>query len=352
MSPLRTLRAATLATLLAIPLPQAAAACAFHTALPEATVSERIASAVIVLAARPAADNPFRFAPVAVLKGTAPADAPPQLVDSATRTRLARNPEDAVLFVRLADGTWERLLTLDAATRPVVDRMIEGAGDWSSPEEMAGRRDLFAGLLTHPDEGLRRLALRELDALPYGVLRARAYALPADDLLRGIADVNEMPFAPIRILLLGLSADASADAAIDNQVDRLARLPVEMNLGAWLTAAIERGDLAEVRRKFLSSPQRLSPAQVTEVVRALSVQRAGGAPALHAPIDAALRALAFARPDAATDIARTFAASSDFSQVALIRELSAARAFATPGDLMIAATYVAGAASVAEIAAD
>jgi hypothetical protein len=343
MTPMSILRAATLAGFLAGALPQTTHACAFHTALPEATVSELISGAVSVVAARPARDNPFRFATVAVLKGTAPDDAPPLLVDSATRTRLARNPADAVLFALLADGTWKRLLPLDPASRPIVERLIEGANRWSSPEGMAERRDLFAGLLTHPDANLRRLALQELDSLPYGVLRDGAYPVPADDLLRGIADINEMPFAPIRILLLGLVDDASAGEAIGLQVDRLTRVPVETHLGAWLTAAIERGDLAEVRQTLLASPERLTAAQVTEVVRALSVQRAGGDPALQEPIDAALRELAFTRPDAAAEIARTFAATSDFSQVTLMRDLSAARAFTSPLDLLAAATYVAGA---------
>jgi hypothetical protein len=91
MSLRTTLRTATLAGLLLLPVPHRLAACAFHTALPEATVSQQIAGAIEVVAARPAADNKFRFEPVAVLKGAASASRPPHLVDSATRARLARN---------------------------------------------------------------------------------------------------------------------------------------------------------------------------------------------------------------------------------------------------------------------
>jgi hypothetical protein len=198
MSLLTTLRTATLAGLLLLLVPDRLAACAFHTALPEATVSQQIAGAIEVVAARPAADNPFRFEPIAVLKGAASASRPPHLVDSATRTRLARNPGEAVLFAREADGSWIRLLLFDAATRPVVERMIEHAGAGTGPEGAAERRDVFAGLLAHPDAGLRRLALRELDALPYGVLRNGTYPVTAEDLIRGIADIQDMPFAPSR----------------------------------------------------------------------------------------------------------------------------------------------------------
>ena len=145
MNLLQTLRSATLAGLLILPVPERLAACAFQTVLPEATVSQQIAGAIEVIAARPAADNPFRFEPVAVLKGAVSASRPPHLVDTATRARLARNPGDSVLFAREIDGSWTRLLVLDVATRPLVDVLLARAGEWTTPVGAAERRDLFAG---------------------------------------------------------------------------------------------------------------------------------------------------------------------------------------------------------------
>ncbi|MGI1660899.1 hypothetical protein ACRDNQ_01560 [Palleronia sp. KMU-117] len=340
------LRAAALAGLLALPLPDRAPACTFHTALPEASLSENIAASVEVIAARPSAENPFAFETVAVLRGEASGTAPPFMVDSVTRARLARKPDEAVLFARAPDGAWTRLLILDAVTHPVVDTLVSHADVWATPAGAAERRDFFARLLAHRDAQIRRIALRELDALPYEVLRGGTYPVTAADLVRGLTDINEQPFAPIRILLLGLDDSDGAGQAIARRLAMMATLRMETNLGPWITAAIERdgpAGLAAIEQEYLAAPARLSDRQLDEIVRALAVHRTGGDPALQAPIDTALRTLAFARPDAAPAIARTFATASDFSQVPLIREIAAARLFASPQDLLVAAAYVAGA---------
>lgn len=341
-----TLLAVGLSATLFLALPDRLAACAFHTALPEATVSEQIAGSLAVIAARPANANPFRFEAVTVLKGDAPYDHPPHLVDSGTRSRLSRNPSDAVLFARNADGSWTRLIMLDAATRPIVDHILDDIDRWASPEGASARRDLFAGLLDHPDDRIRRLALRELDALPYSVLREGHYPIGAENLLNGLTDMQEIPFAPIRILLLGLTQGDAAKAAIDHQVRRMARDFGDMHLGAWITAAIEIGGpdgLAKVEQLFLGKARQSTETQIAAIIQALAVQRAGGDIILGPAIDATLRRLAEANPKAAPQIARTFGATSDYSQASLIRDLVSARAFSSPGDFILAATYVMGA---------
>jgi hypothetical protein len=343
MSLRTTLRTATLAGLLLLPVPDRLAACAFHTALPEATVSQQIAGATLVVAARPSADNPFRFEPVAVLKGPASASRPPHLVDSGTRARLARNPDDAVLFARDADGSWTRLLVLDAATRPLVDRMIARAGRMDGARGRGGTARHLCRLLAHPDEGLRRLALRELDALPYGVLRDGTYPVAAADLLRGIAEIQELPFAPIRILLLGLDGGSAADAAITDRLTRLAASGADLHLGAWITAAIESGGrdgVAEIERLYFGAPGRLTEAQLTDLVRALSEQSANGDPALRTALDGTLRRLVSFQPEAAPLIAQAFGANADYSQTGLIRDLVVARAFTDRAGLMSATAYI------------
>jgi hypothetical protein len=337
------LRTATLAGLLLLPIPAPLGACAFHTTLPEATVSDQIAAAVEIIAARPSRVDPFRFERVAVLKGASSGSGPPDLVDSAMRHRLARFPDESVLFARMADGSWTRLLLLDAATRPVVDRMLARAVDWRTPQGALERRRVFAGLLRHPDERLRRLALGELDALPYSVLRSGSYAIPADDLLRDIADIQDMPFAPVRILLLGIEGGSDARDAISRRLASMASSGIDTNLGAWITPAMEGGaseGIAEVERRFLASPGRLTERQLIEIVRALSVQSAEGDPALRTSLDGAIRRLVSLRPDAAPMIAQAFGAASDYSQVPLIRDLVATRAFDSRLDLMVATAYI------------
>jgi hypothetical protein len=341
---------AALAGLLLLSLPAPLGACAFHTTLPEATVSDQIAAAVEVIAARPSRDDPFRFEAVAALKGESSGSGPPDLVDSATRHRLARAPDDSVLFARMADGSWTRLLPLDAATRPVIDRMLTRAADWRTPQGALERREVFAGLLRHPDERLRQLALGELDALPYSVLRGGTYAIPVDNLLRDIADIKDMPFAPVRILLLGIEGGSDARDAISHRLASMESSGIDTNLGAWITAAMEGGaseGIAEVERLFLASPGRLTERQLTEIVRALSVQSSEGDPALRISLDGAIRRLVSLRPDAAPLIAQAFGTASDYSQVPLIRDLVVARAFDSRRDLMVATAYIARSLSAA-----
>jgi hypothetical protein len=338
-----TLRGLALAGLLLLPVPDRLAACAFHTALPEASLSEDIAASVAVIAARPSAIDPFAFETVAVLRGEASGDRPPYIVDSVTRARLARNPDEAVLFARGPDGTWTRLFLLDAATRPLVDLLMARADVWATPAGAEERRDVFAALLAHPDERVRRIALRELDALPYDVLRGGTYPVPAADLLRGLSDIDELPFAPIRILLLGLDGSESAHDGIAARLAFMGTVGVDLNLGAWITAAVESGGpdgVAQVERLVLAPPDRLTPPELTQVVRALSVLSAEGDPALRASLDGAIRRLVSRRPDAGTLIAQAFGATADFSQVELIGELVAARVFTDRHDLMAAAAYV------------
>jgi hypothetical protein len=338
-----TFRTTVLAGLFALSSGHHAAACAFHTTLPGTSLSEEVARAVTLIAARPGPADPFRFASVVVLgDGTAP-DLPPQLVDSATRRRLSQDPGAAVLFARDADGTWTRLLLIDAGTRPLVDRLVARAAHWTTPAGAAERRDTFAGLLAPPDPGLRRIALRELDALPYAVLRQGRYPVPAADLLAGLSSIEEMPYAPIRILLLGIEGGPAARGEIARRMAQPTSGSAAANLGAWITAAIESGGaegIAEVERLLTGAPG-LSGPQLVEIVRALSVQSADGRTDLRAPLDVAIRRLVARHPAAAPLVAQAFGARADYSQTGLIRELVSARAFASRADLMAATAYLA-----------
>ncbi len=295
------LRAATLAGLLVLTAPERPAACAFHSVLPEATISEQIAGSIEVIAARPSAADPFRFEVVAVLRGAASKTSPPHLVDSGMRARLARDPDDAVLFAHNVDGSWTRLLVLDATTRPVVEDVLARAAVWATPGGAAERRDYFAGLLDHPDDQLRRFALGELAALPYGVLRSGVYTISDSDLLRGLADIEDMPFAAIRILLLGLNGGGGARDVIAARLAGLASSGANTDLGAWITAAIESGGpagVARVERLFFGQPGGLTQGQLISIVRALSLHSSEGDPALRIPLNGALRRLVSLHPNA------------------------------------------------------
>ena len=338
-----TLPGIVLASLLLLSAPVQVAACAFHFALPTATLAEDIAGSLEVIAARPSAADPFSYETVAVLRGEASGLLPPYIVDSVTRARLARNTDEAVLFARNSDGNWIRLFTLDAATGPFVKLLMQRADAWVAADGAVERRDVFARLLAHPDERLRRIALRELDGLPYDILRGGTYPIAPTDLLQILTNVDQMPFAPISILLLGLSNSDSARDTITQRLAGMAESGTDFNLGPWITAAVESGGpagIAQVERQFLAAPGQLSQPQLVEIIRALSVLSAQGDPALRAPLDRAIRRFVTLRPDAAPLIAQAFGAISDYSQIAVLREAVAARPPTDRNQVMAVLAYV------------
>lgn len=338
-----TLPGIALAGLLLLTAPVQVAACAFHTVLPTATLVEDIAGSVEVIAARPSVADPFSYEPVSVLRGESSGLGPPYIVDSVTRARLARNPDEAVLFARNPDGSWTRLFMLDEVTRPFVELLMSRVDIWVTPEGAVERRDVAASLLSHPDERLQGIALRELDGLPYDILRGATYPIPATDLLQILTDVDQMPFAPISILLLGLSDSDGARDAITRHLALMEQYGIDTDLGPWITAAVESGGpagLAAVERQFLAAPKRFSQPQLVEIIRALAVLSAQGDPALRGPLDMAIRRFATLRPDVAPLIAQAFGAISDYSQIDVVRDAAAARPFVDRDQVMAVLAYV------------
>ena len=340
------LRAAVFAALVSPLAAQSTLACAFHTVLPEKSLTGQIIEATDMIAARPAPHDPFRYQTVAVLKGSGAGGDPPYIVDSLTRTRLARNPDEAVLFVKNADGIWARLLVLDAATRPVLRDIQRHATAWNADGDDLSLRAYFAPLLAASDPRIRKIALRELDTLPYTVLRGGQYPVESTRLLQDIAKIDEAPFAPIRILLLGLDGGARARAAIVDRLELMARLGIHTNLGAWLTADIEsRGTVAlsDFERAFLHGAGQLRERQRNEIANFLSLVRAEADPSLRPAVDATIRRFVAVEPSTAPLVVKAFGASGDYSQADLVGELVAARAFADIPELMSAVAYIQGA---------
>lgn len=332
-----------LTALLLVSTPDDLVACSFHTGFSGNTLSKQIADSVEVVAMRPSTQNPFRFETVEQLKGIGSDSRPSHLVDSTTRHRLAQNSDHAVLFAQGRDGQWTRLMFLDENRRRIAEEVLAKSTSWVTLSGNAEKRDYFAALLSDPNTDIQQTALRELDAISYEVLRNGTYPVTGQDLLSGINDMRSMAYAPIRILLLGIVGDRDADTAIAQQLARLAASGSTVNLGAWITAAIENGGreaVGELERKFLGSDNTLSRQQLIEIVRALSVQSASNRLELGVALDSAVIRLVGRYPEAAPMIAQAFGTASDWSQINLVRELIAEDIFTSPSDLMVAASYL------------
>jgi hypothetical protein len=319
-------------------------ACSFHVGLSGLTLSRQLAESVELVAMRPSAGNPFQFDPVRQLKGIPSERTMPPVVDDVTRQLLLQNPNQTALFARTYGGGWKQLLLIDDSNRGFVEEVALQSGAWDTSQGRADKRDYFAAQLNHPNAAIRFIALRELDAIDYAILRQGKYPLAVQSLLTDISDLRWTAYAPIRILLLGILGGEDAKAAIFTRLKGSAEANSAGHLGAWITAAIEAGGidgLHQLEKIVLEPKVSLASQQLLEIVRAISVQSAGGKAELRQALDATIRRLVWQYPETAPIIPQVFGLASDWSQVSLVRELIAANKLATMTDLKLAATYLA-----------
>lgn len=301
---------------------QTAGACAFHTVPPQPSMVDLalMAEDVAVLDGSGVA---------AVWKGSA-AGALDAMPDVAEPVLMAR-PDPY--------GPWEVLGPLTPALTRVLRTALDQSDRWLY-EGDAARGAFFAGLMTHPAPEVRTLALRELDLLNYGLLRAvivpgAAVDVPPDYDLTAIA-------ALLDGLIGGPQAVARQTAAVRAALDDPDWGRV---LGAHAVALVEAAGpdgVATLDRLVLRDPAR-PPEQVELVVEALAIQRTEGDPALRPAIDAALAALIAERPETAGGVARQLGTRADWSQRDALREALSSRSVPLGADMITISAYVGAA---------
>jgi hypothetical protein len=317
-----------------------AAACLVCIALPERTLADQVIEAEAVVLARPDPARPFAFAPVAALKGDAAGPAIPGLVDSATRRRLAADPEAAVLFARDADG-WTRLADATPDLRATVETILAAASAWDAEADHAARFAFFAERHDHPDAGVRALALAEISRAPYALIRTMTPRLGRAELARLMRDPKMADWAPIHILFLGLSTDPEDHAFVRRAFDAASRRG-GAHLAAWATALAEIDGppaIDRLRALYFETPGR-SPEDLRGVVTAFATLADGGDPALRPGIDAAFRGLAAGPPALAGEAARQLTWAQDWSQARTFADLLAAGAVSDPAAEFAVALYL------------
>ncbi len=326
-----------------------AGACGFHMYAPEKTVIDWLVEGDHVVVARNAPGNPFAYVPVETLVDNGEPVAIGALVDSATRRRLALNPEDGVLFVHEpSTGRWERLAYLTPDYRDLVETVLSRRAGWTGPYD-PDRFALFEGLQTHPSPAMRTLALREIDQAPYEMLRDIDLRIPVDDLLAGVRDPNGFALRPIRVLLLGLSDDPKARSALRTAIDSMGRVDTgSFILGAYATALIEIDGAAGIARledAVLNNPL-LGIDTLEQVVSALAIHGGSGSPDLQGEIQKTLVRLMDARPVAAAAIARQYFTREDWSQADILEPVLRSGRLADAAVVMPVAMYLAQARAV------
>jgi hypothetical protein len=318
-----------------------AAACLVCIDLPERTVADRLVEAEIVALAREAPDRPFTYAPVELLRGEA-APPIPFLVDSATRRRLAATSGDGMLMAYEADDGWVQLGYAGPQLREVAVAIVAAAPHWAEGGE-AERFAFFAARHDHPVPAIRQLALAEISASPYALIRTLRPRLPRAEILAVLRDPGRMAWAPIHILFLGLSEDPADHALVRRAIDTAARHGISTNLAAWATAYAEidgEAAVARLRALYFEDPS-ADPDAVRAVATAFTTLAGGGDPALRPGIDAAVRALAADGPPAlAAEAAKELTRARDWSQADLFSDLLAAGSLTDPAAEFVVALYL------------
>ncbi len=301
-------------------LPGAAPAHPVYIALPEETVSDHLKAATAVVLARPSPENPFRYLPATWLTGGNLTGLPPipHLVDSGTRHRLARNAEDAVVFVHRADETaWQRIGYANAAVRRMLDALISTVPDWTGGRDDPDRFTFFAERHGHPDPTVRRIAVIEMSQAPYRLIRSMTPALDRAELEALLRDPTQAPLAPLYVLMLGLVADPEAHALVRSMVARAQRLGMGSELLAWTTALIEIDGPAAVDRlaSMVLGPTPVARETAEIVVAALGLHGTEGRIALRPSIARVLHEITSRDPALAAQAVHHLTVWEDWSAV-------------------------------------
>ncbi len=328
-------------TVAAFGLAGPASPCAFHNFAPiESFVNRLLATDHIVLARSDPA-NPFRYAAVEAVEGPLDGVEIPFLVDSATRQRLARNPGDAVLFIREEGyGAWARLAYLDTGMRAVFDGVVDRLPEWELGAD-EDRFRMFAGLVDHPDAAVANIALREVDQADYSILRSLPISAPVGPTISALHDPAQYNLRPIRILVLGLSGDPRAETFLAAAFDRALSFDSTV-LGAYATALIELGgpEAADrIAREVLLDAD--LPVETRElVVEAFALHSQSGAAETGQAARAAIDSVLAGAPELAGAVARQFGMRGDFSQNERLAQLMNERRVTAIADMLAVGQYV------------
>lgn len=319
--------------------------CAFHTYSPQPTLVDRLLGSEHIVLARTVPESPFRFTATVALEGALDYVEIPQLVDTVTRRRLANDDTATVLFARDgAYGPWERLAFVGTDFAPILDDILTRLPEWELGDDM-DRFGFFAKLINHEDTAIQRLALRELDQADYSILRDLDIDIDIEvvaDRVNLPAEVNEKP---IRILLLGLSADKSVATWLKDGATASARVEGPF-LGAYATALIENLGPPAVdwlAENMLRNPE-VSDQAREQVVEAMAIQSISANEETRDKIGTVIAANLNDDPSLGPAIARQYGFRADWSHFETLQKLLSSRAFSKPSDIIAVSQYVALAA--------
>ncbi len=233
--------------------PRPSLACPVCITLPEYSLADRILSARVIVLAAPTPENPFRYSPVSILKGTPKQVSAlpdiPYLVDSVTRSAVRVDPNRTVLMIygdglrdragRSLSTGWSKGFLMTPERADFVSEIREQGRAWAFGQSAdPARVSFFGNFLGHEDAVLRNAALIEFHRAPYEIVRQLRVPHPISPLLQELNDRNRLAYAPAVIRLLGLQSGPEAAQAVRTRYRTALRVG-DLNLYDWALAGIE-----------------------------------------------------------------------------------------------------------------
>jgi hypothetical protein len=295
--------------------PVLAFGCSFHNYKPTKTLVDWMLYSDVVALARPDPENGFKYRVVKLYHGQDADGDIPFLVDSTFRHRLANNPEDGVILAKDGVGRWVIIGYADRDHRSLIEVIVNKAANWREEAFHPDRFETFADYQDHPNLRLRRLALQEIDRVPYAMLSGMEVRFSDREILKSLGSWSEFAYRPINFLLLGLTGTPAARTLVQRQIATMANLDTSESLGAATTAYIELEGAGAVRNLatlYFSDPTQ-PLGKLESVVEAMAIHSGLGSQDLKTAIQEALLDFVAQRPNAAALIARQFSARQDWS---------------------------------------
>lgn len=336
MAPVRLAASIVLAATLWSATANPGAACLACISMPSESLSDKVSHADAVALLRAAPSDPFRFAPVGWLKGEPIAEPVPFLVARAIGRQLDADPNAAVVATWSANGGWAIHDFGSVALAETLADLL--ARDLTTPE---ARREAFAPLADHADPAVSRMALIELATLPYPILRDASARMDRREVARMVADPAWMEWAPIAIILLGLSADPQDHAFVRRAADLALRSGRSAHLAAWATALIEVDGEAGIDRIVASQFTDPQPSDTDREAAILALAtHAARSDDLGAVLRDTLAGLASSHPGVAAALAQIMTEREDWSLAADARQWRDATTDLSAADDFVLTSYI------------
>ncbi|MDP5220553.1 hypothetical protein Q5Y75_25525 [Ruegeria sp. 2205SS24-7] len=271
--------------ILGLAAPPALHACVVCVELPEASISDQILAAEVVVFAGPAPENPFEYSTRRIFRGSdeklSKAPNIPFLIDSVTRRAFRADPTTMVLLIygpeindkagRNFSRAWRRIFVMNPERSEFIEQLQANSGLWRLGEtDNAARVSFFSDYLWHRDQALHDMAMVEIGRANYAYLRPIGGRVSTSQIMEELNDLNRFAYWPVAIRLLGLQTDPQARSIVRSRFAKSLRSG-GLHSHEWALAGIEADRLHAINAIGLALKDRRKTREDKDaLVRALS----------------------------------------------------------------------------------